>query len=373
MLQRRIAGISPGGWRCRLSILAALLACAAQPIASPARAAVEVGVAASVRPSTFGTPPVSETRVLEVGDRLIFEERIETNRNGSTQVLFLDGTTLSIGQSSRVTLDAFVYDPDGRTGDLALSILEGIVRFIGGRISKLNPVKIRTPRAEIGIRGGIAIIEVAESESTVSFLFGDELTITPIDTLGRLRGETYHLLTPGFRISVRDGAVSEPMPVVSGTVADTVGGAAADEAEGGEADESRAARIDRIADDEMGPEGADRSPDAFSLPGARLPALADVTIPETDIEDVPRKAAALRHLTTRPSEESVRYDGNYRRVAAASAANGFAPLDADRLAAGDPGFSGARREDGRLLLTVTGGGEGLRLELPRRPGTRAAT
>ena len=138
-------------------------------------------------------------------------------------MLFLDGTTLSIGGDALVTLDAFVYDPGSRTGDLAISILKGIVRFIGGRISKLNPVTIRTPRAEIGIRGGIAIIDATESGSAVSFLFGEELTITPIDALGRLQGDTFRLSTPGFRVEVRDGAVSEPVPVVSGTVTDTVG------------------------------------------------------------------------------------------------------------------------------------------------------
>ena len=159
MVSRRFAGASRGSALRGLPLLLGVLACAAQPVLSPAGAAVEVGVAASVRPSTMGTPPVSESRVLEVGDRLVFEERIETNRHGSTQVLFLDSTTLSIGPDALVTLDAFVYDPSTRTGDLALSVLKGIVRFIGGRISKLAPARIRTPRAEIGIRGGIAIIE----------------------------------------------------------------------------------------------------------------------------------------------------------------------------------------------------------------------
>ena len=364
MFRKRIVGIFPGYALCRLPMLVASLACAAQPASSPAQAAVEVGVAASVRPSTFGTPPVSKTRVLEVGDRLIFEERIETNRNGSTQVLFLDGTTLSIGQNSRVTLDAFVYDPDDRTGALALSILEGIVRFIGGRISKLNPVKIRTPRAEIGIRGGIAIIEATAGESTVSFLFGDELTVTPLDTQGRTGGETFRLHTPGFQIRVRDGAVSDPVPVVSGTVTDTITVDAGEGSTVGEDGDAQATSIDRLAKERMGPEGAERSPDAFAPPV--VDAGASAAPAKVELESLQRDGAEER-LAAKPSREELaakRYDGNYRRVATASAANGFPPLDANRLAAGDPGFSGARREDGRLLLTVAEDGEELHLDLP---------
>ncbi|MCY4454661.1 MAG: FecR domain-containing protein [Immundisolibacterales bacterium] len=348
-----------------------MLACAIGLGSSPASAAVDVGVTTTVRPAALGTPPVSETRVLEVGDRLVFEERIETNREGSTQVLFLDGTALSIGGDALVTLDTFVYDPGSRTGDLAVSILKGIVRFIGGRISKLNPVTIRTPRAEIGIRGGIAIIEATESASAVSFLFGEVLTITPIDALGRLQGDTFRLSTPGFRVEVRDGAVSEPVPVVSGTVTDTVGPAPDDDAQAAEADESQSAEIEQIAGEAMGPEGANRSPDAYALPTSSAPAVAQASVPDTALEDVQSDeirsqvdAPEVEPPVVEPPEESRRYEGNFRRVPTQLAANGFTPLGSDRLSAGDPGFSDARRAAGRLLLTITEDGEALEFDLP---------
>lgn len=371
MFRRRIAGLLQGGPLRALLALGAVLACAIGLDSSPASAAVDVGVTTTVRPAALGTPPVSETRVLEVGDRLVFEERIETNRNGSTQVLFLDGTALSIGGDALVTLDAFVYDPGSRTGDLAVSILKGIVRFIGGRISKLNPVTIRTPRAEIGIRGGIAIIEATESGSAVSFLFGEELTITPIDALGRLQGDTFRLSTPGFRVEVRDGAVSEPVPVVAGTVTDTVGAAPGDDAQAAEAEESQSTEIEQIAGEAMGPEGANRSPDAYVLPTPSPPAVTQASVPDAGLEDVQsdeiRNQAAVEPPVVEPpvvgpSEESRRYEGNFRRTSLAT--NGFTPLGSDRLAAGDPGFADARREDGRLLLTITEDGETLQLDLP---------
>ena len=376
MFRRRIAGLPRGGSLRALPALVVVAAFAIELVSSPASAAVEVGVTTTVRPAALGTPPVSETRVLEIGDRLVFEERIETNRDGSIQVLFLDGTALSIGGDALVTLDTFVYDPGSRTGDLAVSILKGIVRFIGGRISKLNPVTIRTPRAEIGIRGGIAIIEATESGSAVSFLFGEELTITPIDALGRLQGDTFRLSTPGFRVEVRDGAVSEPVPVVSGTVTDTVGPAPDDDAQAAEAEESQSAEIEQIAGEAMGPEGANRSPDAYALPTPSAPAVAQASVPDTDLEDVQSdeirsqgeppvvEPPVVEPPVVEPPEESRRYEGNFRRVPTQLAANGFTPLGSERLAAGDPGFSDARREDGRLLLAFTEDGEALEFDLP---------
>ena len=369
MFRRRIAGLPQGGPLRALSALVVVAAFAIGPVSSSA--AVDVGVTTTVRPAALGTPPVSETRVLEVGDRLVFEERIETNRNGSTQVLFLDGTALSIGGDALVTLDAFVYDPGSRTGDLAVSILKGIVRFIGGRISKLNPVTIRTPRAEIGIRGGIAIIDVTESASAVSFLFGEELTITPIDALGRLQGDTFRLSTPGFRVEVRDGAVSEPVPVVSGTVTDTVGPAPDDDVQAAEAEESQSAEIEQIVGEAMGPEGANRSPDAYALPTPSAPAVAQASVPDTDLDEIPSQVEppvveppVVEPPVVEPPEGSRRYEGNFRRVPTDLAANGFTPLGSERLTAGDPGFSDALREDGRLLLAITEDGETLQLDLP---------
>ena len=117
----------------------------------------------------------------------------------------------------------------------------------------------------------------------------------------------------------------------------------------------------------MGPQGADRSPDALVPPVGDVRAGAEPAPAESDVEDLLQREAARERVVERPSEEELaakRYDGNLRRVPAASAANGFTPLDPERLAAGDPGFSGARREDGRLHLAITRDGEERRLDLP---------
>jgi trimeric autotransporter adhesin len=127
----------------------------------PAMAATErVGIAAAVNPATTGSPPGKEDRVIVVGDKMLQNERVVTSDKGRTQLLFLDGSALTIGPNSSVVLDEFVYDPKTKVGKLAFSATKGLFRLVGGKISKKTPVTFKTPSALIGIRGGIAIVTV---------------------------------------------------------------------------------------------------------------------------------------------------------------------------------------------------------------------
>ena len=59
---------------------------------------------------------------------------------------------------------------------MALSLSRGLMRFVGGRISKSGGVKIRTPVATMGIRGDIALIEVINEKTVdVTLLYGTKL------------------------------------------------------------------------------------------------------------------------------------------------------------------------------------------------------
>ncbi len=123
---------------------------------------LQVGIAAAVNPATNGTAPGGSDRVIVIGSKLLQNERIVTTDKGRTQLLFVDGSALTIGPNSDVVLDEFVYDPDAKTGKLAFSATKGLFRLVGGKISKTTAVTFTTPTAVIGIRGGIGIITVTE-------------------------------------------------------------------------------------------------------------------------------------------------------------------------------------------------------------------
>ncbi len=141
--------------------------------------AVEVGVAAAVNRDAFGTPPGASRSTIVLGDNVIFRERIETSSDGLVQVLLVDGSTFTVGANSDLVIDEFVYDPDAGTGKLVVSFGKGVARFVGGKLSKQKGgVTVNTPVGTIGIRGGIANLNLEAEQPAFSLLFGEELTFS---------------------------------------------------------------------------------------------------------------------------------------------------------------------------------------------------
>src|SRR3954468_8382041 len=122
-------------------------------------------------------------------------ERVTTGANDKAHIVFLDGSSLTVGPNSVLTIDKFVYDPDRKTGELALNASRGVFRFVGGAISKSSEVTIKTPSATMGIRGGIATFAVAANgATTANLLVGASLTVTS-------QGVTQTTTTAGSQIT----------------------------------------------------------------------------------------------------------------------------------------------------------------------------
>jgi len=156
----------------------------------------QIGTAGAVNPNARSIPPGAATRMLFVGSGLFQNERINTDGGGQAHLLFADQSALTVGPNAEVTLDRFVYDPARDTGSLTLQAGRGVLRFVGGRVSKTGDVTVRTPAGTIGIRGGIAIIQVAADGSVfVAFLFGDYLDVNG-----------YRLSRVGFGMRIGDAA-----------------------------------------------------------------------------------------------------------------------------------------------------------------------
>src|SRR5262245_47463079 len=113
-----------------------------------------VGTTGAVNPQVQGGD-----RVLQVGSSIIFRERIITSASGSTQVLFIDKTTLSVGPNSNVVIDEFVYNPKTSSGRMTVSLTKGAMRMVGGNVSHTEGATIKTPVATIGVRGGVATVK----------------------------------------------------------------------------------------------------------------------------------------------------------------------------------------------------------------------
>jgi hypothetical protein len=99
-----------------------------------------------------------------VGLTVLESDGLRTGADGSLGVTLKDDTRVSLGPSSEVRLDSFLYDPAaGRLG-LALKFMRGVTAYVSGRIAKLSPdaVRLETPAAIVGVRGTTLTIRVAE-------------------------------------------------------------------------------------------------------------------------------------------------------------------------------------------------------------------
>jgi hypothetical protein len=185
--------------------------------AGPAAAQQRVGTTSAVNPEATGILPNEPSRRLIVSQPVIFDEHVTTDRTGQTQILFVDESSMSIGPDSDLIIDKFVYDPSTGTGRMAANLGRGILRFIGGKLSKApNAVSMTTPAATIGIRGGVLLIDVGpEGRTEVIFEYGRGVTVTG------LNGVSQTIIRPGYEVVVagRGASPSAPFPAPRGATA----------------------------------------------------------------------------------------------------------------------------------------------------------
>jgi len=130
--------------RLWISALVALFATAS----TVAKAQTRIGTAQSVKPDASSS--VADT--LSAGSGVHANETLKTGSSGQAGLQFNDESNLSVGSSSQVRLDKFVYDPNKGTGSTAIEATRGTFRFSTGAQNK-GEVKIKTPYGVIGARG----------------------------------------------------------------------------------------------------------------------------------------------------------------------------------------------------------------------------
>jgi hypothetical protein len=158
--------------------LGGILTCLMAICVGPADTLARVGVTSAADGDPLGKPPNEKERILRIGIDVQANELVTTGANDRAHLVFLDGSSLTVGPNARVTIDRFVFDPGAHTGDLAISATQGVFRLVGGKISKKQPIVITTPSSSIGIRGGITILSVSQTHTVADFIFGTSMTVT---------------------------------------------------------------------------------------------------------------------------------------------------------------------------------------------------
>lgn len=171
-------------------------------------AAQSVGAISAVNQSATGLPPGAALRPLVIGLPIVARERIQTNESGTAQIVFTDQSTMNIGRGSTIVVDRFVYDPAARTGQQAVSLTRGLLRFVGGQVSHGAGMSLRTPVATVGVRGGIG---------TVGFVPGCGMLV--LNQYGSLavanRAGSTTIRRPGYHVCIAssDAPIGQPRPI----------------------------------------------------------------------------------------------------------------------------------------------------------------
>ena len=99
-----------------------------------------------------------------VGQEVFESDSLRTGSDGRLGVTLKDDTRVSLGPSSEVRLNSFLFTPaEGRLG-LVLNFVRGMAVYVSGKIAKLAPdsIRLETPGAIVGVRGTTVAIQVVQ-------------------------------------------------------------------------------------------------------------------------------------------------------------------------------------------------------------------
>lgn len=161
-----------------------------------------VGVVTMLSSNNISTDGSSSNTVY-VGSNIMPGMHLQTNSEGPLHILFLDQSALTLGPDSELTIDEFSYDADTQQGRIHLGLSKGLLRIVGGHISKNNAAIITTPYATVEILGGITLVSVSGGTTQSTFLFGQQMRVGN-------SGGTQTVTRPGFLVNSNNGGLSSP-------------------------------------------------------------------------------------------------------------------------------------------------------------------
>ena len=96
------------------------------------------------------------------GEPVFASDALRTGVDGTVGVTLNDDTRLSLGSSSEVRLERYVYAPSEGGFGMVLSFVRGVAAYVSGRMAKLAPdsIRLETPAAIVGVRGTTVAVRV---------------------------------------------------------------------------------------------------------------------------------------------------------------------------------------------------------------------
>lgn len=171
-------------------------------VVMPVLTFAQVGSIDSLEGSAKATGTNGIVRELVHGTGIYLNDQVATASDSRLVISLLDGTQVSMGEASEMTIDEYVIDSEKATGNRgSIKLVKGFFRMVTGKITKLNPeeFRVRTKVATIGIRGCDVGYEVTDETLNVvgmAFASGESAIVRRINPAHR---------APGTWDGIRDG------------------------------------------------------------------------------------------------------------------------------------------------------------------------
>jgi VCBS repeat-containing protein len=141
----------------------------AQAAAAAAAAEKPIGRVERVTGSATVTRTNGVTVELKVGDVLYRGDVVQTARDSTLAASLADGTIFDLFANARMVLNEFVYDQNATSNSALMSLVQGSVGFLAGKLAKSGEMLVETPVATMGIRGTATLTEITAVDGTTSF------------------------------------------------------------------------------------------------------------------------------------------------------------------------------------------------------------
>lgn len=104
------------------------------------------------------------TQPAAVGLALRRGDLIQTDKPGAVGIILIDDTTISLGSSSELALNAYDFSPEEGRFSLLMRMIKGTFVYVSGQLGKLAPnsIQLSIPDAVIAVRGTKLLVEIKE-------------------------------------------------------------------------------------------------------------------------------------------------------------------------------------------------------------------
>jgi hypothetical protein len=137
-----------------------------------------IGVAASTRPNAEGIVGAN-SQALSAGSELYANETVRTGNRGVADLVFIDNSNLSVGHSSEIRLEKFVYDPIGSSGIIVSDATRGTFRFATGS----QDHRVNTPYGTLGLLGTHGQLRSLVGQGALAYSARAALDLAPNETV----------------------------------------------------------------------------------------------------------------------------------------------------------------------------------------------